>query len=79
MQKQKSVQISYSLFLDLMRYFCAGQQDEDTTQRIQEAIEEKINKMADRERYQRMVLAKTDKERSELLEEYIKHKKERRP
>lgn len=68
----RNVQIPYSLFLKMMRYFCLDQTEHHDD--IRRAIEEKIDRLASRERYENAMLAKTDQERRELLQEYYDHK-----
>lgn len=48
---KKSVQISEDLFFDLAKYHCLGQQNEELKSRIREGLEQKIEKMAARQRY----------------------------
>ena len=64
----KNVQITYDLFLKLMRYFCNDELE--LHDEIQQAVEAKIDRLANRERYEQAMLAKSDKERRELLQEY---------
>ena len=72
--KEKMIQIPYSLFLKLMRYHCTDTRDEGLEMEIREGIEEKIIKLANRERYEAAMLAKSDPERKRLLDEYYKNK-----
>ena len=64
----KNIQIPYDLFLKMMRYFCNDEREYEDE--IRQAIEEKIDRLANRQRYEQAMLAKTDKERRELLQEY---------
>ena len=68
----KKVQISYDLFMKLMRYFCL--EKEDLHDEIRQAIEAKIDSMASRQRYAQAMAAGDDQERRELLQEYYDKK-----
>jgi hypothetical protein len=74
---KRNIQIPYSLFLDLLRFFCTdtGQDDPLLWERIRTSIEEKVDRMANRERYQNAMLATSDPDRRRLLQEYydMKH------
>ena len=74
MSKEKMIQIPYSLFLKLMRYHCSDYPDESLLPEIKSGIEEKIIRLANRERYEAAMLAKSDPERKRLLDEYYKNK-----
>lgn len=74
MSKEKMIQIPYSLFLKLMRYHCTDTKDEVLEMEIREGIEDKINRLANRERYEAAMLAKSDPERRKLLQEYYDKK-----
>ena len=45
------VQIDERLFYDLAKYHCLGQQNEELESRIREGLEQKVEKMAARQRY----------------------------
>jgi len=47
----KQVQIDERLFYDLAKYHCLGQQNEELESRIREGLEQKVEKMAARQRY----------------------------
>lgn len=47
----KKVQIDESLFYDLARFHLLGQRSEELESRIREGLEQKIEKMAARQRY----------------------------
>lgn len=49
----KSVQISEELFYNLARFHLLGQRNEELERRISAGLEQKLQKMADRERYSR--------------------------
>ncbi len=74
MGKEKMIQIPYSLFLMLMRYHCLDDPDQNLQDEIKKGIEEKIIKLANRERYEAAMLAKSDPERRQLLQEYYDKK-----
>lgn len=71
----KSVQISYDLFIKLARYFCADQREYEAE--IRAAIEEKVNRLANRQRYKKAMAADNANEKKELLNEYYQNKKRR--
>lgn len=68
----KSIQISYEMFLKLMRYFFNNQTEYEDD--IMNYIEDKMTRLANRERYSKAMAAQSDEERRKLLEEYFKYK-----
>lgn len=49
----KTVQIPEELFYDLIKYHSLDLREPELTLRIRSGLEEKLNKMADRERYRK--------------------------
>ena len=47
----KNIQVPENLFYDLAKYHCLGQQNEELESRIREGLEQKVEKMAARQRY----------------------------
>ena len=65
----KMVQISESLFVELMKYHVLG--IEDSLPKIKSGLEEKYEAMMKRELYTKSKTAKTQKEREEARQAYL--------
>ena len=65
----KMVQISESLFVELMKYHVLG--IEDSLPKIKSGLEEKYEAMMKRELYTKSKTAKTRKEREEARQAYL--------
>lgn len=57
----KNIQISEELFYDLARFHLLGQRNEELERRIGAGLEQKLQKMADRERYSRTLAEAKEK------------------
>ena len=69
MEKQKSVTIKQTLFMDLVKYFLVNvREDED---RIRLGLQEKMEAMVKRELYTRYKTAGTPEEREQARREYL--------
>ena len=66
---QKNVQISYELFIDLIRFHLFGFDENEA--KIQKDLERKLNTMCDRELYTKYKTAGTDAEREEARQKYL--------
>ena len=66
---QKSVQIPYELFLDLLRFHLFDIKDNEN--RIQTGLERKMNALYDRELYGKYKSAEDESEREELRQRYL--------
>ena len=67
----KTVQIPLETFYDLLRVHCMGEDDSDTLQRIQRALEGKLDAMVKREYYSAYKdRSLTDAERQEARKKY---------
>ncbi len=66
---QKNVQISYELFIDLIRFHLFGFDENEA--KIQMDLERKLNTMCDRELYTKYKTAGTDAEREEARQKYL--------
>lgn len=68
----KTVQIPLETFYDLLRVHCMGEDDSDTLQRIQRALEGKLDAMVKREYYSAYKdRSLTDAERQEARQKYL--------
>ena len=68
-QMQKNVQISYELFIDLIRFHLFGFDENEV--KIRMDLERKLNTMCDRELYTKYKTAGTDVEREEARQKYL--------
>lgn len=50
---KKQVQIDYELFLELVKYFNIEMEDPKRKEFIKQKLEEKVNKLAEHEKYSR--------------------------
>lgn len=66
---QKNVQISYELFIDLIKFHLFGFDENEEKIRID--LERKLNTMCDRELYTKYKTAGTDVEREEARQKYL--------
>lgn len=69
--KEPKVQISKSLYNDIIRYFMNGQQDLATARRIREGIDRDIEARVRREYYTAYKCAPTAEEREKARQAYI--------
>ena len=65
----KNVQISYDLFMALLRYHLVS--DEDCLDTIRQGLEEKLEAMVRRELYAKYKNAPTEEERENARKEYL--------
>ena len=66
---QKNVQISYDLFIDLVKFHLFGFDENEV--KIRTGLERKLNTMYDRELYTKYKKAGTDAEREEARQKYL--------
>lgn len=65
----KNVQISYELFVSLLRYHLA--EDEDCLNEIRQGLEQKLDSLVHHELYAKYKTAPTQKEREKARQEYL--------
>lgn len=65
----KNVQISYELFMDLLRYHLIG--DGDLADTVQQGLEQKMDAMVRHELYTKYKTAPTEEEREKTRLEYL--------
>ena len=70
--QNKSVQIPYELFFQLLQYFLLGNYESE--ERIRKGLEKKLNAMVDRELYSKYKTAPTEEEREKSRQEYLERK-----
>lgn len=68
-QMQKNVQISYELFIDLIKFHLFGFDENEA--KIRTDLERKLNTMCEREFYTKYKTAGTDAEREEARQKYL--------
>ena len=68
-QMQKNVQISYELFINLIKFHLFGFDENEAKIRID--LERKLNTMCEREFYTKYKTAGTDAEREEARQKYL--------
>ncbi len=68
----KSVQIPYELFLDLVRYHLA--EDDEVGAGIKKSLEKKLESMIDRQLYSEYKTAPTEAQREKARQEYLDRK-----
>lgn len=67
----KNVQIPLELLYDLFRVHLVGQDDKDTLERIQRALEGKLDAMVKHELYTTSKTAETPQEREQARQKYL--------
>ena len=67
--QNKSVQIPYELFFQLLQYFLL--ENYESEERIRKGLEKKLNAMVDRELYSKYKTAPTEEEREKFRKEYL--------
>ncbi|GAA6410854.1 hypothetical protein K040078D81_49710 [Blautia hominis] len=65
----KNVQISYELFMLLLRYYLI--EDKSSGEKIRIGLEKKLDALVDRELYTKYKTAPTDEEREKARTEYL--------
>lgn len=65
----KNVQITYELFLNLIRYHLL--EEDDPAEEIQKALEQKLEAMIDRQLYSQYKTAPTEEQREKARQEYL--------
>ena len=74
--KEKQIQISETLFTQLLGYFCLSPEDRSTEQDqyIFAQLEDKLNRMLDRELYTEYQTAPTEEQREAARQKYLDRK-----
>ena len=67
----KNIQISYELFLQLVRYFCLDDVTETRYKAISDALETKLDKLVKHELYTTSKTAETQEEREHARQQYL--------
>ena len=65
----KNVQISYELFISLLRYHLVG--DDDCRNQIRQGLEQKLDSLVRHELYAKYKTAPTQEEREKARQEYL--------
>ena len=68
---RKSVQISFSLFMDLLDYFVLEISEAEAYERIVDGLNQKIDKMIMHDLYEKYKTAPTEEEREAARQEYL--------
>ena len=67
--QNKSVQIPYELFFQLLQYFLMDNYDGE--EKIRQGLEKKLDAMVNREMYSKFKTAPTEEEREKFRQEYL--------
>lgn len=68
---RKNVQISFSLFMDLLDYFVLEISEAEAYKRIVDGLNQKIDKMIMHDLYEKYKTAPTEEEREAARQEYL--------
>lgn len=68
---RKNVQISFSLFMDLLDYFILEISEAEAYKRIVDGLNQKIDKMIMHDLYEKYKTAPTEEEREAARQEYL--------
>ena len=68
---RKNVQISFSLFMDLLDYFFLEISEAESYERIVDGLNQKIDKMIMHDLYEKYKTAPTEEEREAARQEYL--------
>lgn len=68
---RKNVQISFSLFMDLLDYFVLEISEAEAYERIVDGLNQKIDKMIMHDLYEKYKTAPTEEEREAARQEYL--------
>ncbi len=71
----ENIQIPKQLFFDLVQIVCNESADDEIWQRAQKGLEEKISKLADRQRYSAARTEAPGEEKQKLWQAYVDGKK----
>ena len=74
--KEKQIQISETLFTHLLGYFCLSPEDrtEEQDDYIFQQLQDKLDRMLDRELYTRYKTAPTQEQQEEARQQYLDRK-----
>lgn len=73
--KEKNIQISEKLFLDLVSFFLSGDESPERKKRIKEQIDEKLNRMINHQIYTQYKCDPDPVQREKARQEYLERVK----
>lgn len=71
---EKQIQISESLFCDIVRYFMLDQAEPELAKSISKALDKKLNKIVEHNLYTTYKTAPSDEEKEKARLEYLERK-----